>query len=172
MKKCLNVNLKNCSHNIKCDTYQVVKTSKFYLAYLLKSGNIFILKCQHFTIGQLFKLMTKKKNQEFSCDSRLRIWHFHCSSSGCCSGVGSVPGSGTCICHGCRNRKKIRCSRINVGNVLWVFFLFFFFCKIPLGGCKLKFLKTAILKNPLKQFLFISETWTNPACVSCSCPYV
>lgn len=62
MKKCLNVNLKNCSHNIKCDTYQVVKTSKFYLAYLLKSGNIFILKCQHFTIGQLFKLMTKKKN--------------------------------------------------------------------------------------------------------------
>ena len=38
--------------------------------------------------------------------SGLRIWHCHCSSSGCCCGVGSIPSLGTSPSHRHGQKKK------------------------------------------------------------------
>ena len=35
-----------------------------------------------------------------SWHSGLRIWHFHCCGSGCCCGMGWVPGSGASAHYG------------------------------------------------------------------------
>ena len=32
---------------------------------------------------------------------RLSSQHWHCSSSSCCCGTGSIPGTGISTCHGC-----------------------------------------------------------------------
>ena len=40
--------------------------------------------------------------------SRLRIQPYHCSGSGCCCGVGSIPDPGISICCGCGKKKKKR----------------------------------------------------------------
>ena len=40
--------------------------------------------------------------------SRLRIWHCHCSGSGCCCGVGSIPGPGIYACHTCDQKERDR----------------------------------------------------------------
>ena len=40
--------------------------------------------------------------------SGLRIWPCHCSGSGCCCGLSSVPGPGTSACCGCgQNKNKL-----------------------------------------------------------------
>ena len=36
--------------------------------------------------------------------SRLRIRCYHCSSSGCCCVLGSIPGPGIFVCHGCSQK--------------------------------------------------------------------
>ena len=40
------------------------------------------------------------------------IWCFHCSSLGCCCGMGSVPGPGTSTCHGHYPQKKKRKGKL------------------------------------------------------------
>ena len=56
--------------------------------------------------------------------SRLKIQPYHCSGSGCCCGVGSIPDPGISICCGCGKKKKkkgykdIVYNRRNTANVL------------------------------------------------------
>ena len=38
----------------------------------------------------------------------LKLQCCHCSSLGCCCGVGLIPGPGTSICGGCGQKKKKR----------------------------------------------------------------
>ena len=44
--------------------------------------------------------------------SRLKIQPYHCSGSGCCCGVGSIPDPGISICCGCGKKKKKKATRI------------------------------------------------------------
>ena len=42
--------------------------------------------------------------------SRLRVWHRHCCSLGCCCGVGLIPDPGTFMCYGHSQKNKNRHS--------------------------------------------------------------
>ena len=42
--------------------------------------------------------------------SGLKIWGFHCSRSGRCYGMGSIPGRGSSTCHGHSKKKKEPCN--------------------------------------------------------------
>ena len=79
-------------------------TCHFLLCYLLH----WILK-----ICCLFSPLTSCFNNlivgVLLINSRLKIWHCHCSCPGCCFDAGSVPGLGTSACsrHGKKKKKKV-----------------------------------------------------------------
>ena len=50
--------------------------------------------------------------------SGLRFWHCHCSSLGCCCGMGSISGPGTFSCHLYRKKKKKSVQITNAGEVV------------------------------------------------------
>ena len=52
--------------------------------------------------------------------SRLRIWCCHCRGSGCCCGMGSIPGPGTSTCHGQGQKKNRKVSVVLEGWRLWI----------------------------------------------------
>ena len=51
--------------------------------------------------SSFLKIYFKKASRVPMLLSRLRIWHCHCSSSGCCCVLGLIPGPGTSAC--CRS---------------------------------------------------------------------
>ena len=51
--------------------------------------------------------------------SRLRTWHCHCSSLGCCCGTGSSPGPGTSSCHGWDQKLKALNCLLSNYNYIW-----------------------------------------------------
>ena len=56
--------------------------------------------------NKINNMILKMSKELFPVASRLRIWHRHCSSSGCCCGKVSVTGLRVSICLGHSQKKK------------------------------------------------------------------
>ena len=50
--------------------------------------------------------------------SRLRIWHCHCNSSGCCCGVGLIPDLEISTC--CEHSQKEKGKELNIGQKILI----------------------------------------------------
>ena len=62
-------------------------------------------------------MTTKKTKKRNSLWGRgLRIQCCHCSSSGCCCGMGSIPGLGTSACHGYSQKERKRKEKTATRN--------------------------------------------------------
>ena len=56
---------------------------------------------------------------KFSYGSRLRIWHCHSSSLGCCCGTGLIPGLGTSARCRCGQKEKLWAVSEQTGGIIW-----------------------------------------------------
>ena len=73
-----------------------------FLNWTTNNKNSFF-KFADYILRFFFNLISSLKSLKLGVPwwcSGLRIWHCHCSSSGCCYSMGSISGQGTSICHG------------------------------------------------------------------------
>ena len=88
--------------------FLVSGTLREYISVVLKppvSGNFLSWQLQETNTGG--NLPSRRAIKEVLLwHSGLRIWHCHYSGSGCCCGVGLIPGLGTSACRGSGQKKK------------------------------------------------------------------
>ena len=90
----------------------------------------------------------------------LRIWCCHCSGSGCCCVVSSIPGQATSACHSCSTPQKIT-HKLLAGK----FFFFYFFFQ----GLTCKYMQVPWLGFESELQLPASITATTMLDLSCVC---
>ena len=91
---------------------------------------MYVCVCIYLFFYRFFSTMTYYKilSMRYLWNSRLKIWHCHCSSVGCCCGSCSIPGLRTFTCHGhSLPPKDIEYSSLCYSRSLLLFLLAFFF---------------------------------------------